>query len=77
MHKILLDVEGLVQRARNDLEKLGLRMPPMLRDVIRGWLTRTYETGVVAQREAFIAELSTTPEGRAALERHKIATLES
>ena len=61
-----------MDRARQDLQAIGINMPPKLREMFRSWTRSTYDVAARAQRDALIAELEQSPEGRAALERHKL-----
>lgn len=59
--------------AEKAFEKRGLRMPDMLRSMLRTLFTTAYQAGVEAQREVVILELEATPEGRAILARGDVA----
>lgn len=61
-----------MEQARRDIEDFGLRMPPKLRTLVQNWHHRTYARAMDAQREAIVEEFKQTPEGRAALARHKL-----
>lgn len=55
--------------AEKAFEKRGIRMPEMLKSMLRTLFTTAYQAGVEAQREVIVDELASTPEGRAFLER--------
>lgn len=59
--------------AETVLEGRGIRMPSMLKSILRGLFTRAYQAGVEAQREVIVMELEATPEGRALLEKTEFA----
>lgn len=55
--------------AETRFEHIGLRMPDMLKSLLRRLFTHAYQAGVEAQREIIMLELETTAEGRAVLSR--------
>jgi hypothetical protein len=61
-----------LEQAATALETKGIRMPSLLRALLRTVFTKTWEAGAEAQREVILLELETTPEGRVALEKSGI-----
>jgi hypothetical protein len=62
-------MDGILLNAETTFRGIGIRMPDMLRDLLRRLFTRAYQAGAEAQREAIILELSGTEEGRKLLAR--------